>query len=654
MAPKYASLDWVDQQPKSTLFDDIYLNTDYGLTEKQYVFVEGNRIPERVTGSLASPFVVAETGFGTGSNLLCTLETIQRTAPHWGYPIHFLSYELYPIARNDLVRIFNSQPTLSQYTNQLLDQYPPAIEGMHRFIFDNGRFYLTLFFGDAASGIQKTLAKVDAWYLDGFAPAKNPQMWNSELYRQIATLSQQQTTLATFTSAGDVRRGLLDAGFLISKKPGFGKKREMITATFNRPDQKAKPSIQAPWFSIPTPQKPKTAIIIGAGLAGCTTAEALARRGIAVTLIDTHADICYEASGNKQGALYAKLPITPTKSGEFHLCGLEYSLRLLKIYDCLDDKTASQCGLLQLATTERELERQQATLNNGHYAEDVVRSVSVEQASELSGNLIDRPALFFPRAGWVYPKAFCERLVENDLITMQLSTTVTSINKNDDKGWQLVTENQQIFSADILVVCTAAQAKSFELLNHLPVKPIRGQVSTVAASNQSKLKTVVCGDGYISPALEGSYSFGATFDLHDQSESVREADHISNVAMLKSALPTLAEEIEQLPWTAKVGYRCSTPDYLPITGYAPIAEEFRARYAKLADDKNWKFPDIVPPLHEGLLVNIGHGSKGLITAPLCAELLASLVANEPLPVPRDIYQALHPGRFLIKNLIRNK
>ena len=654
MPTENAELIWIEHQPKSKKFDDIYLNTEEGLAEKKYVFIEGNNIASRLNEALTSAFVIAETGFGTGANLLATLEAISTIGSQPHPAVHFISYELYPLSLTDLTAVLKHHPELKHYSHQLLAQYPPAIEGMHRFIFDNGRFYLTLFIGDAQLGIAKTIASVDAWYLDGFSPAKNPEMWSEQLFRQIARLSKHGTSLATFTSARFVRNALTDNAFSIQKRSGFGKKREMITATFT-PEATQKPNhIKAPWFSRPNHIAPQTAIVIGAGLAGCTTAEALARRGIQVTLVDANTEICQEASGNKQGALYAKLPITPTKSGEFHLCGLEYTLRLLKIHDALDNQIASQCGLLQLAINEREQTRQHATLDNGHYPEDVVSLVSQAEASQLSGTEVQYPALYFPRAGWVNPKRFCERLINNPLISLKLQTTATSITQSPDQKWRIITQHAEELTADMVVVCTAAQAKSFTLLDHLPVKPIRGQVSTVSSSDALSLKTVVCGEGYVSPPLEGSYSFGATFDLHDQTPEIREIDHTANLNMLRGALPELASTLDNKPWTAKVGYRCSTPDYLPITGVAPIPDMYRARYAKLADDKNWKFPNDEPPLHHGLFVNIGHGSKGLITAPLCAELLASLACNEPLPVPNDIFHALHPARFIIKDLIRNK
>ncbi|SIS47220.1 FAD-dependent 5-carboxymethylaminomethyl-2-thiouridine(34) oxidoreductase MnmC [Neptunomonas antarctica] len=415
-----------------------------------------------------------------------------------------------------------------------------------------------------------------------------------------------------------------------------------------------------PWFTLPTVTKPKTAIILGAGLSGCAMAEALARRGISVQLIDRCDAICQEASGNHQGVLYAKLPTAPTLAGEFHLCGLEYTLRLLMIKGCMDGKIASQCGVLQLATSAKEVARQNTLIASEHYPHEVVSSVSAEQASIIAGTDIQHQALYLPRAGWVQPKSFCDTLINHPYITLTLSTTVISIAQQSptqpgDCSWSVTDQSDNQHSADILIVASATQAKEFNLLSHLPIKPIRGQVSvTPTASGMPVLKTVICGAGYISPSLDNRYSFGATFDLHDQSPQLRHVDHEANLTMLSNVVPDFANQLPPIDeWTGKVGYRCSTPDYLPIAGPAPIVHQYMDHYAKLQHDRKWKFANSPAPLHSGLYVNVGHGSKGLITAPLAAEYLAASICGEPLPFSRKISYALHPARFIIKSLVRS-
>lgn len=627
------------------------------MAETQHVFIDGNRLTERFTEASNTSFIIAETGFGTGSNLLMTLTLLSKLYPTLPSQLHFISTELYPLSRKDLQKSLELLPELKHFSDQLLSQYPPVVKGMHRFIFDHGRFYLTLCIGDAASSLRQIDTSVDAWFLDGFAPSQNPEMWSKTLFHEIGRLScaDKPSTLATFTSAGFVRRGLTEVGFEMRKAKGFGKKREMLTGTFSASPPISDDSAQ-PWFSLPKNQKPNTAIVIGAGLAGCATAEALARRGIKVTLLEKNKDICLEASGNRQGALYAKLPIRPTLSGEFHLCGLEYSLRLLEMHRCFDGSIAEQCGLLQLAIDPKEIERQKATVESGFYDAETVRLLSAEEASEISGSLIKHSALWFPRAGWAYPKGVCDAFIQSPFIDLKTHCHIIEIKQLSSGEWQVTDSKGGIYQASTLIVASASEAASFHPLQHLPLKNIRGQVSIAPEPDaMPTLKTVVCGDGYISPAKEGLYSFGATFNLRDSDTNVRPSDHINNLTTLSTALPNLASQLSTPEtWQGKVGFRCSTPDYLPIVGPAPQDDAYLQRYAKLADDKNWKFENLVPPLHSGLYINTGHGSKGLITAPLASEYLASLISGEPLPISRNIGNALHPARFLIKDLIRGR
>ena len=648
-----SSINWLENTPYSVHFKDFYYNSDGGVKETQHVFINPSKIVERYLKMQTEFFCINETGFGTGLNFYCTLQAIQdmtKIAKH--RPLHFYSTELFPLSADDFRKAVANFPQFSTITQQICLQYPPAVKGFHRIILNQGGVYLTLIFDDSTSAYQQCQHKTDAWYLDGFSPAKNSQMWQPELFQQLARLSKTNvTTLATFTSAGAVRRTLQQQGYKIQKHSGFGKKREMISGLYCAEDQPV--TVSKPWFDIsPSCSEIKHVAVIGAGLAGCTTAEALARRGIKVTIFDCAADICQSASGNLQGALYAKLPSKPTPSGEFHLTGLEYSLRLLTVYQCFDDQTAQQCGLLQLATNQKEQRQQQDLLQQNSYAKEVVRWVDSAEASALAGTKTPFSGLFFPRAGWVAPKLFCQKLIDNENIQLQLNTNITQLTQLANKKWQLTDSTGQVFVADAVVVANANSAKLFSQLQSVATKAIRGQV-THSQAKALPLDTVVCGAGYISPATQGQYCFGASFNLHEQSLELQISDQQTNIDNLHKVLPELAAQLElseQL--CGKVALRCSTPDYLPMVGPAPINDAFISQYKKLNKDKNWSFAPAAAPNYPGLFVNLGHGSKGLITCPLSAEYLASLLTNQPSPLPRDLSQAIHPARFTIKQLIR--
>jgi len=655
-------INWQDSTPFSTQFEDYYFNSDGGADESLHVFVKPNNISEKYQ-STDNFLCINETGFGTGLNFYCTLLALDKInttnklkneiANSTIKPIYFYSTELFPLSLADFKKTVANFPQFSEITTQICQQYPPASKGFHRLILNGGEIYLTLMFEDSINAYQRCSHNTDVWYLDGFSPAKNPDMWTDPLFSQIARLSSKgKTTLSSFTSAGFVRRGLQAQGFNIKKHSGFGKKREMISATFN-PDKIASDN-KTPWFNYQpsTNNKPSVAII-GAGLAGCTTAEALARRGIAVTLFDSSASICQHASGNLQGALYAKLPSKPTVTGELHLTGLEYSLRLLNIYQCFDKVTAQQCGLLQLATNEKEQRQQQDLLAQDNYSPDIVRWVSAEQASIIAGTPTGFSGLFFPRAGWVAPTLFCQKLIDHDNITLALNTHITKLKQTKDLNWQLHCDEQNFYNFDVVVVASANQATQFEQLQQLPTKAIRGQVTHAKQSAASVLNSVVCGAGYICPATDNQFCFGASFDLHNNTTLLQHQDQQTNIANLNKVLPELANALsitDEL--SGKVAKRCSTPDYLPVVGPAPKHQEFVSEFKKLNKDKHWRFENNTAPNYQGLFINTGHGAKGLITCPLSAEYLACLITNQPSPLAKDLSDALHPARFVIKQLIR--
>ncbi|MEH6444195.1 MAG: bifunctional tRNA (5-methylaminomethyl-2-thiouridine)(34)-methyltransferase MnmD/FAD-dependent 5-carboxymethylaminomethyl-2-thiouridine(34) oxidoreductase MnmC [Oceanospirillaceae bacterium] len=654
---------WKDNTPFSQQFEDYYYNSDGGIDETLHVFVNPNNIVDRYCSQTDNYFCINETGFGTGLNFYCTVAAIQQVSSLvLSKPLYFFSSELFPLSVDDFKKSVTNFVQFKHITDQICAQYPPPIKGFHRIILNEGSVYLTLMFDDSLSAFKQCQHVTQAWYLDGFSPAKNSDMWQPALFEQLARLSEtNRTTLATFTSAGFVRRALQETGFEISKHNGFGKKREMISGLFTQ--KNAAHSIAKPWFNLPNDsviphhQTPTNAIkhvaIIGAGLAGCTSAEALARRGIKVTIFDAANDICAHASGNIQGALYAKLPSKPTVSGELHLTGMEYSLRLLEIYQCFDNNIAQQCGLLQLATNEKEAAQQQDLLTQNYYHNSVVYWVDAEQASLLAGTKTPFSGLFFPRSGWVAPKNFCQKIISSNSISLMLNTEISELTQLPDNRWQLSTANSQEFTFDAVIVANANSAKQFAQLHELSTKAIRGQVTHCEAQAENDLKTVVCGAGYISPAIKKQFCFGASFDLHNLDSQLKHLDQQTNINNLKKVLPQFAAKLtftEQLQ--GKVAQRCSSPDYLPLVGPAPIHQQFIEKYAKLRKDKNWRFENSPAPNYHGLFINTGHGAKGLITCPLSAEYLACLIAKQPSPLPTQLSNALHPARFVIKQLIR--
>src|SRR5690606_8185464 len=325
----------------------------------------------------------------------------------------------------DLQRALGLWPELAALAEQLIAAYPVFVgNGFHRLRFMDGRITLTLIINDAAQGFQQLLATthplfanqcapIDAWFLDGFAPSKNPQMWSQELFTTIGQLSRPGTTAATFSAAAIVKQGLALAGFSVKKVPGFGRKREMVKAeqltSFNPPpseglNARSYSPFPVPWAVVDSSDTPalsgKHAIIIGGGLAGCTSARALAERGWQVILLERHDQLALEASGNPQGVLYAKLSHKQEAQAEFNLTALQCALGF---YQSRWPDIGCQAGVLQLAYSEAEQQLQQLLSERFAQASPLVEFVTAEQAGAIAGVKLQQPGLYFPQAGWISP-----------------------------------------------------------------------------------------------------------------------------------------------------------------------------------------------------------------------------------------------------------
>jgi tRNA 5-methylaminomethyl-2-thiouridine biosynthesis bifunctional protein len=625
------TITWLDGQPHSVIFGDIYFSRESGIAETRHVFLHNNRLQERWRSLVQPLFTIAETGFGTGLNFLCAWQLWNECAPSQAR-LHFVSTEKYPLSHEDLGQALSLWPELAAFSTQLTAQYRFLAPGWRRMKFDGGRVTLTLLVGDARDMLPQLRARVDAWFLDGFAPARNPEMWQPELFAQVARLAAPGCTFATFTSAGMVRRGLETAGFRVEKVAGFGSKREMLRGTFCGAADQA-------------PHNAAThAIIIGGGIAGTSTAHSLARRGWQVSLIERHAELAQEGSGNPQGILYPRLSGHDIPLSRVALHGFMHSLalsrQLLEKGQDWDD-----CGLLQLGFDARERKRCEEVAAR-HLPFDIVQPVDDAQASQLAGITLAHGGLWFPAGGWIHPPALCRALASHPAITTRMASHALSLARTA-RGWQVVGESGQLAEAPLVVLCGANDIRQFPQSAHLPLAPVRGQVSLLpATAGSARLQSVICTEGYISPARNGRHCAGATFAPDDDGVELRIADHAQNIAMLRQLSPALFQALgapEAAQLEGRAALRCVTPDYLPMAGALLDAGLLAGRYTPGS-----RLPAQHLPWLDGLFVNSGHGSKGLLTAPLCAEIIAAMLAGEPLPVDAPLVRALDPNRFLLR------
>jgi len=458
---KYADIEWQQGQPFSNEFEDIYFSREGGLEETDYVFLQQNHLPDRwLSPEPVEQFVIAETGFGTGLNFL-------TTAQHWLQKtnkkacLHYLSIEKFPLSKTDLEQALACWPELEYVSTQLLENYPPAVKGFHHIPLLDHRVVLTLIFGDAEQVLPQLHARVDAWYLDGFAPDKNPGMWTPVVFNQIARLSKAGTTFSTFTAAGLVRRGLQEAGFDVEKVKGFGKKREMLRGGLT---QEVEAKSKTPWFTLPS-SRPKAAnskhaVVIGAGVAGIATAWSLAKRGWMVDIIERLDAVAQGGSGNPQGIVMPRISLGGSAEREFYDTAFFKTLReLFRLKEKYPELNWQQGGVLQLASSDR-IRKQIQKLDS---VPDLVQALSAEQASEIAGVEIEAQALYFPQAGWINPVQLCHLLLKEagESISLHTNTDVSSIHYADG-AWQLLDENQSIIiHSDVVSRANAGAACKF-------------------------------------------------------------------------------------------------------------------------------------------------------------------------------------------------
>jgi tRNA 5-methylaminomethyl-2-thiouridine biosynthesis bifunctional protein len=643
---KTAKLQWNGDTPEAEHFGDIYFSRENGLEESRYVFLEGNRLRERWQQlPPTASFVIGETGFGTGLNFLLAWQLWQQTAPA-NAQLFFITTELFPLTHADLTRALSFWPELEPLSKQLLQQYPALTPGFHWLRFPASRVSLLLLLGDANETLPQLADShhpdisranpwaVDAWFLDGFAPAKNPQLWQQDLLAHITALSKSGSTLATFTAAGQVRRDLAALGFSVQKIPGYGSKREMIIAECIAPIPSETGKSTTPWLlQKHFHERPIHVAVIGAGLAGCHIAHALAERGITVTVFEQHAKPAQEASGNPQGALYTKLSANSAALSRFSLASLQFAYRHYR--QPAFEAAFHRCGLLQLQDN-CDTSLQDFFAGNA----ELIQWLDASQATKKSGIALSRGGWWMPDAGWIDPQMLCAQLLDHPLITAHFHTEITNLH------------DISVANAEATVITCANRAGHFAQTNWLPLRPVRGQISTLSANQASRnLQCVLCDEGYLTPASGEQHCLGASFVPGDTDTALRDAEQQHNLDLLSAISPALHAQWQHAPLQGRAALRCTTPDHLPMIGPLPDRDAMLRDYAALRHNAKAIIP-IAGSYVEGLWVLAGFGGRGLCYIPLAAELLASQLLHQPRPLPQAVQMALAPARFVIRELIR--
>ncbi|GAB5415332.1 MAG: bifunctional tRNA (5-methylaminomethyl-2-thiouridine)(34)-methyltransferase MnmD/FAD-dependent 5-carboxymethylaminomethyl-2-thiouridine(34) oxidoreductase MnmC [Congregibacter sp.] len=674
VAPMAApGLEWTARgDPRSLRHADTYYSAAGGQQESQHVFVDGSELKHACADTKQDVLRVAELGFGTGLNFLLTWACFRQYAPadkrltYWGVDRH-------PLRSEDLRRALQAFPELESLASQFLMQYPIAYPGIHRCILDDGRVRLDLVWADAEDAVEEleyaAPESIDIWYLDGFAPSRNPSMWQPQLFESIARISKPGTRLASYTAAGHVRRGLQNVGFRLRKREGFGNKRECINGFLEHRASPAKAKSTA-WEKPPAQSAravttcgrnarkstEPSVLVLGAGLAGAHVAHALAARDIPVQVLDA-GSAAGRASGNAQGILFTRVYPERGLIADFSAFACMHASRF---YD--------QCfhqGLLQRGD-DGELNGCFQALPEKKFSDlarilkpfpELAECLTADQASQRLGARVSDPGIWQAHSGWLSPPKVVKALLANQRIELIEDCGVLRLQKNPSEGWEAVNARGEVISraSNAIIACGTA-TREFEQTAHLPTKAVRGQTTTLPASLGIHLQGSYCHSGYIAPAAAGEHCIGATFSPGDTDRSLRSEDHALNLQRLASALPefeTALLDLDPGKLEGRAELRCTSPDYLPMAGPAPRAQEFVAHFSELGKDAK-RLIEEPGAFYDGLYVCTAFGSRGLSYACLSGELVASMICGETPPLSRELVRALSPARFLIRRITRGQ
>jgi tRNA 5-methylaminomethyl-2-thiouridine biosynthesis bifunctional protein len=595
-----ATLDFKDGVPYSAAYGDIYHSADGGPGQARHVFLQGCGLPE--AWASRSLFVMLETGFGTGLNFLTTWAA-WRADPARPARLHFLSVEKHPFRADDLARLHAQWPEFSALSDELLANWPTLTPGFHRIALDGGRVQLTLMLGDALDCLPQVQAGADAFYLDGFAPDCNADLWQPRLFDALARLAKPAAVAATYTVAAPVRQGLAQAGFVCEKRAGFGPKRHCLSARF---------AGQSSWVESAVPQH---VAVIGAGVAGTALAHALAQRGVAVTLLERAEGIGQGASGNPVAVFRPLISRDDNRASRLTRAAFLHDLRA---WAALDGVEWSRCGVLHLMKDADAAVKQQQALADTEPPAEYARWVELGEARELASWPVAAPGVFYPTAGWVVPGSLCRAWLDHPAIRLRTGCAVARV-QAVAAGWQVLDRDGAVLlEADAVVLANARDALNLLPEQTWPLHTVRGQITQLPPGCLPEIQRVIAREGYVAPGAD-RVLVGATYEHDDDDTAPRTASDLANLARLEAILPGAGARFSKAAVSGRASLRATLPDRLPLVG----AVSGQA----------------------GLYVAAGYASRGVVWAGLLGEALADQITRQPLPLETDLMRAIAPQRF---------
>jgi tRNA 5-methylaminomethyl-2-thiouridine biosynthesis bifunctional protein len=619
-----------DGTPYSPGYGDIYHSAESGPGQARHVFLGGNGLPAAWSGARA--YTIVETGFGLGLNFLATWAA-WRDYPSRPERLHFVSIEKHPFTRDGLEILHGRYPELAPLARELQDAWPPLTPGMHRLEFEGGRVVLTLALADIGDALPGLRLAADAFYLDGFAPDRNPDMWTPAVMKGLARLARPGATLATYTTARAVRDALSAAGFEPGLTSGFGRKRHMLAARF-APRSRRRVGAAAPGWS------ERRALVIGAGLAGAAVTERLAARGWQVHLFERNPAPALEATAMPAGVFHPHVSRDDSILSRLTRAGYLYASTRWRALEAAGLALPwSRCGVLQMAKDGREEARMAAAARALGFPPDYLAYTPRELAAEFAGRDVQAGGWWFPGSGWVHPAGLVAAQLgcAQSRLIFHPGTPVDAVVRAGGLWRAVGPDGAVVAEAPVAVLANSHDAARLAPCGAL-FKRVRGQLTRLPAGSLPALRAVLAGPGHVIPAADGGAVVGATFDYDDDSVEPRAAGHAGNLERLARLLPGVGgARLDPGALEGAVGFRCVAPDRLPLIGAMPDVNATTARGVRTLP---------------GLYGAFAYGSRGLTWAALGGEIIASLLEGEPPPLESDLLDAVDPGRFSLRRARR--
>jgi tRNA 5-methylaminomethyl-2-thiouridine biosynthesis bifunctional protein len=601
------------------------------LANAQQVFLDGTRIVERWKGR--ERFVVLDTHFDLGLHFLATWHA-WRTDPQRPTQLHYVAIDSRACPASPLLQLqAQSWPELLSLSQELVAKWPTAVPGFHRILLSNEGVVLTLVLGDVEKSLPRIDAQVDAFYLSRSDADQYSEHSLSTFFTVLGRLAAPYAMLAIEAFSVAEAQAVKNTGFVF-EEGGFG----------------ARAHFAPRWTSRPLPTvcvSERHAIVIGAGLAGSAACERLAARGWQITLIEQHAQAAQEASGNLAGIFMPLLAKDDNPSARLSRSAFLFALRLWQRMGGVGQAFSGEaCGVLQLARDAVRASVAQEIAGLDKFPPEFAQWLSAAAASELLG----MPALpeaevsrhggwLFPQGGWAHPGEVCEALLAacGSRLLRCFSRQALRLER-DANQWQVFDDRGNVIArASHVILANGIGARDVSQTADLLLDAVRGQVTYLSANMLPALPLVVCCEGYVTRPFGGVCSVGASYDA-DNDPHLRSASQRDNLARLDHMLPGVSSMQAELPLAGRVGFRCVSADRLPLVGALPD----RDAMANFRGDRLREVPRL-----PGLYGLLGYASRGLIWAPLAAELLAAKIAGEPLPIERELAAALDPARFCL-------